>query len=578
MDGERTGVVDEVLKLSDIARRPKNRTPRKVGQLLEQLVAEGQLNAVLVRKRGGKVPKGDPKPFASFELIGGERRCAALELADDTGVTVPGRAPGTVRAVIFDVDDVGAARKAAIDNLGREDPTALEQGEIYADMLESGACVTVDELAARVGKSPQYVSQRMSLRRLDEELIGLLEGDKLDVGAAIAVAQMPAAAQEKVAAPIAKLAAKGRVTRTQVEQLIEKFTHELRSAPFDRSDATLVPDAGPCTTCPKRTGLQGALLDIGDDEDTCLDGACWKRKSDADWSRKTEAARGKVGLKVLSESESKKVIAGGGHILHNAPYVDPDEKHYSSVLGNYVDLRKVVTPDMPRALIRDPSTGGAVELVERKAVTAAISELEKKAKARVKKGGSAAPRENAYAKQQAKARDKAAENARTHVVAVERAGDVVRGGKRELAAIAHMLVAFIFEKVGEDAMRAVGKARKLEPKKPPKGSWGGGEWRSSVEEVLVELQRSANGKALSPALLALGVELAFADRVPHHAHARMEVPSELQLLGVDVKACAAEAEKRHREAKLPKLSNGAPVSPKVAKQIAAAKAAKKGRR
>lgn len=546
MGGESTGqVTDEVLKLSDIARRPKNRQPRRLEVLEAQLLAEGQLNAILVRPRG-KVPKGDPKPFATYELIGGDRRCAALERIADRSELVPGLEPGTVRATVFRADDGSASRKAAIDNLGREDPTPLEQGEVYVDMLETGACVSIEELALRVGKSPQYVSQRMSLTKLDERIRADLEDEQLDVGAAIAVAQMPAAVQAKIAPLIGKLAEKGRVTRSAVEGLIEQYTHELREAPFDKTDPNLLPEAGACTTCPKRTGVQGALLDIGDDqEDTCLDASCWKRKTDANWKQEADAAKGKVGLKVLTDAEAKKTV-NHGRVLHQSSWVDPEERLYSEKLGGYVDVAKLVTPDMPRALVRDPSTGEAFNLVEKKSVLAAAASLAKKPAA---KSAKPSAREGAYKSEQTKARDAALKNGRTHQVLLRIAADIVSAGRVTLPAVAHGLVLTIAQLVGEDAHRAVGKRRKLEPKKSTGAYGSGGEWSGAVEDLLASMAKQSTAKELSRPLLALGVELAVADRVHHHAHASMDVPDCLEFLGLDVKDAAKEAERLHREAK-----------------------------
>lgn len=55
---------------------------------------------------------------------------------------------------------------------------------------------------------------------------------------------------------------------------------ELRTAPFDRKNTDLVPDAGSCHECPKRTGAN-ALLFPESQRDSCLDRLCFQSKIDA---------------------------------------------------------------------------------------------------------------------------------------------------------------------------------------------------------------------------------------------------------------------------------------------------------
>jgi hypothetical protein len=56
---------------------------------------------------------------------------------------------------------------------------------------------------------------------------------------------------------------------------------DLSAAAFKKDDAGLVPTAGPCTLCPKRSGFEPALFeDIGAD-DRCTDPGCYHAKLDA---------------------------------------------------------------------------------------------------------------------------------------------------------------------------------------------------------------------------------------------------------------------------------------------------------
>jgi len=55
---------------------------------------------------------------------------------------------------------------------------------------------------------------------------------------------------------------------------------QLASAPFDKQDETLVPEAGSCVNCPKRTGFNKLLFpDVR--KDSCTSPDCFRAKIDA---------------------------------------------------------------------------------------------------------------------------------------------------------------------------------------------------------------------------------------------------------------------------------------------------------
>ena len=66
----------------------------------------------------------------------------------------------------------------------------------------------------------------------------------------------------------------------------------LKDAPFDKRDAQLVPTAGSCADCPKRTGHNKLLFsdDLGKQGDRCVDPKCYQEKVSAHLA-KTVAAK-----------------------------------------------------------------------------------------------------------------------------------------------------------------------------------------------------------------------------------------------------------------------------------------------
>ncbi|SRR6266849_855351 len=63
---------------------------------------------------------------------------------------------------------------------------------------------------------------------------------------------------------------------------------QLASVPFDKQDETLVPEAGSCANCPKRTGFN-KLLFAEVRQDSCIDPQCFRQKLDVHISKTLES-------------------------------------------------------------------------------------------------------------------------------------------------------------------------------------------------------------------------------------------------------------------------------------------------
>ena len=64
---------------------------------------------------------------------------------------------------------------------------------------------------------------------------------------------------------------------------IEREIHlDLTNAPFDPQDETLLPSAGACARCPKRTGNDPLLFpEVNLKKSTCTDRECYRAKVEA---------------------------------------------------------------------------------------------------------------------------------------------------------------------------------------------------------------------------------------------------------------------------------------------------------
>ncbi|MFK5283006.1 hypothetical protein ACI3PL_25905, partial [Lacticaseibacillus paracasei] len=81
-------------------------------------------------------------------------------------------------------------------------------------------------------------------------------------------------------------------------------------APFPINDVTLVPAAGKCDYCPKRTGNAPDLFDDIASPDVCTDPECYDKKRQAHIARAAKAAEER-GIKAILGAAAEKLMPYG---------------------------------------------------------------------------------------------------------------------------------------------------------------------------------------------------------------------------------------------------------------------------
>ena len=136
----------------------------------ESLKERGVLQPVLVR----------PLPRGTYELIAGERRWRAAQLA---GLA-------TIPAMVRPDDDAASLELALIENMAREDLNPLEEARACAALVEELG-LTRDEVGRRVGRSRVAVSNLLRLLDLPDEALALVEDGSLSEGHGRALLMAP---------------------------------------------------------------------------------------------------------------------------------------------------------------------------------------------------------------------------------------------------------------------------------------------------------------------------------------------------------------------------------------------------
>lgn len=130
-----------------------------------------------------------PLADGQYELIAGERRWRAARRA---GLAV-------VPAIVTAVDDVASVERALVENLHREDLTALEEASGYQQLAEDFE-MTHEQIAVRMGKSRSTITNSLRLLSLPASIQHLLADGRLSAGHARALLGTPDRAfQEQLA-------------------------------------------------------------------------------------------------------------------------------------------------------------------------------------------------------------------------------------------------------------------------------------------------------------------------------------------------------------------------------------------
>lgn len=166
-------------------------------QLSESIAVHGVLQPLLVR----------PLSSSMFEIIAGERRWRAAQKAQVHEVPV----------VIQELSDQEALEIALIENLQREDLTAVEEAEGYQRLVDEFGH-TQDALARQLGKSRSHVANTLRLLKLPASVRKHIQSGSLSAGHARAL--IGAKNPEELAALVVR---RGLNVR-QTESLVQKAT------------------------------------------------------------------------------------------------------------------------------------------------------------------------------------------------------------------------------------------------------------------------------------------------------------------------------------------------------------------
>lgn len=174
--------------------------------LADSIAEKGILQPILVRR--------DPDDNGMFEIIAGERRWRAAQMAQLHQVPV----------VIKELSDVDSLEIAIIENIQREDLSAIEEAEGF-QRLANEFNYTQEKLAQKLGKSRSHITNLLRLLNLPSDVQDMVKSGDLSPGAARVLVTM-----DNPAKLARKIVDEGLSVR-QVEKLSKKKPSNRASSP-----------------------------------------------------------------------------------------------------------------------------------------------------------------------------------------------------------------------------------------------------------------------------------------------------------------------------------------------------------
>ena len=171
-----------MIKLDELRSNPYQ--PRKIfdEEALQELASS-------IKEHGVFQPIIVKKSIKGYEIIAGERRVKASQMAGKTEIP----------AIIRNFDDTQMMEIALLENLQRENLSAIEESMAYKKLQETLG-ITQEQLAERLGKSRSHITNMLGLLNLPESIQKELGDKQISMGHARVLSKLESKEQQEALA------------------------------------------------------------------------------------------------------------------------------------------------------------------------------------------------------------------------------------------------------------------------------------------------------------------------------------------------------------------------------------------
>lgn len=298
----------EITKISPSPRNPrKTFSEEDIAELAQNIRNQGLLQPITVRPIG-----------KTYEIVCGERRYRACKLNAEEDK----KKKATIACFVKEMTDEEAFEAMITENLQRKDVDPIEEAFAFGELINSGK--SIDEVAARFGKTKRFVQERVKLNTLISPLKELTTSGNIPIAGAFMLAKLTEDLQKAYYENIKNRYGDMSELTIEVREIngwISREFMRLESAPFleyDEEDETKPPTEEwntcfeKCANCCMNTGNSGCLFYSMKEDHRCTDRKCFEKKAAAYWFNKIE----QFGERITKEGDAVQVgnivIVDGG--------------------------------------------------------------------------------------------------------------------------------------------------------------------------------------------------------------------------------------------------------------------------
>jgi ParB family chromosome partitioning protein len=193
------------INLIHSSNKPLRNSIGELTDLIESIQQHGLLQPILVRPFGDK-----------FEVIAGNRRLEACRRLKHR----------KIKSFVIDLDDKAAYEIAITENVQRKTLDPLEEGLAFKRYCEEFGWGSETELAKKIGKSQEYVSHRIRLLTLPEEVKGALREKRIALASAEELMWMK---EDEMKTKLSNLISSEKLSMHEVRRLVKSINSNPQS-------------------------------------------------------------------------------------------------------------------------------------------------------------------------------------------------------------------------------------------------------------------------------------------------------------------------------------------------------------
>lgn len=138
---------------------------------------------------------------------------------------------------------------------------------------------TIDEIAARLGKSKQFVYTRLKLLTLIEAFQEMVFANVISLQDSLQIATLSETSQQEFFDDHCRKWKKDKKFQLyNLDYYLNQYRYDLKGAPFNIKDKKLVPEVGACTTCPSNSATLKTLFPDYAKQAVCSNKECYNNK------------------------------------------------------------------------------------------------------------------------------------------------------------------------------------------------------------------------------------------------------------------------------------------------------------